>query len=67
MVNQGDTFTTLFYLDKDGYVLDGTETIKFSIKEKLEDVSPVLKLACGVEAGRYCSNAQAGLRCGQAQ
>lgn len=42
MVNQGDTFTTLFYLDKDGYVLDGTETIKFSIKEKLEDAAAVL-------------------------
>ena len=49
MVNQGDTFTTLFYLDKDGYVLDGTETIKFSIKEKLDDTAAMLKLACGVD------------------
>ncbi|WP_026765561.1 hypothetical protein [Selenomonas ruminantium] len=49
MVNQGDTFTTLFYLDKDGYVLDGTETIKFSIKEKVSDTNSVLVLICGID------------------
>ena len=49
MVNQGDTFTTLFYLDNDGYVLDGTETIKFSIKENLSDASAVLEIVCGID------------------
>ena len=49
MVSKGCTFTTLFQMDKSGYVLDGTETITFNIKERPEDTTVVLSLPCGID------------------
>ena len=49
MVSRGETFQTLFEMDKSGYVLDGTETITFNVKERPEDTTVVLSLPCGID------------------
>lgn len=49
MVSKGETFTTLFELDKEGYTLTGTETIKFSVKSRPGDDSILLTLPCGID------------------
>ena len=49
MVSKGCTFTTLFQLDKSGYVLNGTETITLNVKKRPEDTTVVLSLPCGID------------------
>ena len=48
-VSQGDTFTTLFQLNSNGYKLSGTETVYFGIKINLDDTTPILSVACGLD------------------
>ena len=49
MVSKGETFQTLFELDKEGYKLTGAETIKFSVKARPSDKKILLTLACGID------------------
>ena len=49
MTSKGQTFTTLFEMDKSGYVLDGSETIKLNIKRNPEDTDILLTLPCGID------------------
>ena len=49
MVSKGETFQTLFEMDKSGYVLDGTETITFNVKERPENTDVLLSLPCGID------------------
>ena len=49
MVSKGDTFLTLFMLADDGYKLDGSESIKFSVKKQPDEISVFLSLICGID------------------
>lgn len=49
MVSKGETFQTLFEMDKEGYTLTGTETIKFSVKQRPSDTAILLVLPCGID------------------
>ena len=49
MVSKGETFQTLFELDKEGYELKGTETVTFNVKERPSDTNILLTLGCGVD------------------
>ena len=49
MVSKGETFQTLFEMDKEGYTLTGTETIKFSVKKRPNDTQVLLRLPCGID------------------
>lgn len=49
MISKGETFTTLFEMDKEGYLLTGTETIRFSVKSRPSDDNVLLRLPCGID------------------
>ena len=49
MTSKGQTFTTLFQMPEDGYVLDGSETIKLNVKRNPEDTDILLTLPCGID------------------
>ena len=49
MTSKGTTFTTLFDMDKSGYVLTGNETITFNVKKRPDDTNIVLRLPCGID------------------
>lgn len=49
MVSKGETFQTLFELDKEGYTLTGTETITFNVKQRPSDSTVLLTLPCGID------------------
>lgn len=50
MVSKGETFQTLFEMDEQGYKLTGTETIRFSVKQRPSDDDVLLMLPCGIDA-----------------
>ena len=49
MVSKGCTFITLFEMDKSGYQLSGSETIRFNVKERPTDANVILSLPCGID------------------
>lgn len=49
MVSKGETFQTLFEMDKEGYTLTGNETITFSVKQRPSDTTILLTLPCGID------------------
>jgi hypothetical protein len=49
VVSAGDTFTTLFQFNMNGYKLTGRETITFNIKNNIDDTSPVISTLCGID------------------
>ena len=49
MVSKGETFQTLFEMDKEGYNLTGTETIRFNVKRRPSDDDVLLRLPCGID------------------
>lgn len=49
MTSKGCTFLTLFKMDKNGYRLNGTETITFNVKKRPEDTDIILSLTCGID------------------
>ncbi len=49
MVSQNDTLLTFFKMSADGYILKGTETVRFSIKEYLTDLNPLITTTCFID------------------
>jgi len=49
MVSQNDTFLTFFKMAAEGYILKGTETVRFSIKENLGDLNPLITTTCFID------------------
>ena len=49
MVSKGETFQTLFEMDKEGYVLTGNEVITFNVKQRPSDTNILLTLSCGID------------------
>lgn len=49
MVSKGETFQTLFELDKEGYTLTGTEVVRFNVKQRPSDTTVLLTLPCGID------------------
>lgn len=49
MVSQNDTFLTFFKMVAEGYIMKGNETVRFSIKEKLDDLNPVITTTCFID------------------
>lgn len=49
MVSQNDTFLTFFKMAAEGYILKGTEVVRFSIKENLGDMNPIITTTCFID------------------
>ncbi len=49
MVSQNDTFLTFFKMAAEGYILKGTETVRFSIKENIGDLNPLITTTCFID------------------